>query len=101
VRVRGWLRPAAGEDAERRSHRQPPPGSAADETFERTPSERTAALGYALVNRALPPLAAGAVPVLRSADRAANGLRYGYADASRRASPVTHGPDLEETQAPK
>jgi hypothetical protein len=52
-------------------------------------------------NRALPPLAAGAVPVLRAADRAANGLRYAYADASRRASPVTHGPDLKETQAPK
>jgi hypothetical protein len=48
-----------------------------------------------------PPLAAGAVPVLRSADRAANGLRYAYADASRRASPVTHGPDLKETRAPK
>ena len=45
VRVRGWVRLAAGEDAERRSHRQPPPDSAADETFERTPSERTAASG--------------------------------------------------------
>jgi hypothetical protein len=54
-----------------------------------------------LVNRALPPLAAGAVPVLRSADRGANGLRQAYADASWRASPVTHGPDLKETQAPK
>ena len=73
----------------------------ADEAFERMPSERTAALGRALVSRAPPPLAAGAVPVLRSADRAANGLRYAYGDASLRASPVTHGPDLEETQAPK
>jgi hypothetical protein len=52
-------------------------------------------------NRALPPLAAGAVPVLRSADRAANGLGYASADASPHASPVTHGPDLKETQAPK
>jgi hypothetical protein len=39
--------------------------------------------------------------VLRSADRAANGLRYAYADAIRRASPVTHGPDLKETRALK
>ena len=86
----GW---AAGEDPERRSHRQPPPESAADETFERSPSGRRRPPGCALVNRALPPLAAGAVFVLRSADRAANGLGYAYADASRRASPVTHGPD--------
>jgi hypothetical protein len=46
-------------------------------------------------------LAAGAVRALRSADPAANGLRYAYADASRRASPVTRGLDLKETQAPK
>jgi len=80
----------AGEDAEWRSHRQPPPDSAAKEAIERSPSKS-----------AVPRLAAGAVPVLGSADRAANGLRYAYADASRRASPVTHGPDLKETQAPK
>jgi hypothetical protein len=52
-------------------------------------------------NRGLPRLSVGVVRALRSADPATNALRYVYADASPRASPVTLGPDLKETQAPK